>query len=314
MSLWLVGTGAMAQEYARVLRDLGHEFEAIGRGPDSAARFESATGHAVRRGGWARSLAESGAPSQAIVAVGVEHLAETACGLIEAGTPRILLEKPGGLSTAEVRSVQLAAARHGADVRIAYNRRFYAATARAREMIAEDEGATSCVFEFTEWPHAIAAIERPPAVKAAWFFANSTHVVDLAFHLCGLPRAWRAWRAGSLPWHPAAARFCGAGISEQGVFFSYHADWEAPGRWGVEVLTRRRRLVLRPLEQLQVIQQGSVSMSRVELDDRLDQAFKPGLHAQTRAFIAGEAGALCTVDEQLRHCAIYDEMVRGTSP
>ena len=27
-------------------------------------------------------------------------------------------------------------------------------------------------------------------------------------------------------WHPAASRFCGAGITDRGALFSYLADWE----------------------------------------------------------------------------------------
>jgi predicted dehydrogenase len=308
MSLWLIGAGAMAQGYAKVLRELGRDFEVVGRSAGSARAFQAATGLAVRPGGLQSALAVLGAPQLAIVAVNVEELAGAARALVEAGAGRVLVEKPGGLNTSEIASVQVAAARRKASVFLAYNRRFYAATSRAREMIAEDGGATSCLFEFTEWSHTIARLDRPSDVKAAWFLANSTHVVDLAFHLCGAPKEWRSWQGGALDWHSAAARFCGSGITEKGVFFSYHADWEAPGRWGVEVLTRKRRLVFRPMEQLHVIAQGSLRLDRVEIDDRLDQAFKPGLYRQTEAFLTGDDRLLCPIEEQLRHCAAYDKI------
>lgn len=308
MSLWLIGAGTMAQDYAKVLQNLGQDFEVIGRGAVSAEKFEFVSGHLVRQGGLSSTLATSGAPEQAIVAVGVEGLAKQATELIEAGTRRILLEKPGGLNTIEIRALQQTAAKHQAAVLIAYNRRFYASTSLAIKLIAEDGGATSCTFEFTEWSHVIAPMIKAPGVKEAWLLANSTHVIDLAFHLCGFPKAWQAWHGGSLDWHPSAARFCGSGITEQGVFFSYHADWEAPGRWGVEVLTRKRRFIFRPMERLQVTPLGSVRIESVEIDSQLDKAFKPGLFEQTKAFLAQDDHLFCTVDEQLRHCAIYDEM------
>jgi predicted dehydrogenase len=308
MSLWLIGAGAMAQGYAKVLRHLGRDFEVVGRSADSAAAFQTATGLAVRTGGLESALAALGAPEQAIVAVNVEELARAAQALIKAGARRLLIEKPGGLNTAQIASVQLTASKRAASVFLAYNRRFYASTARAREMIAEDGGATSCLFEFTEWPHTIAPLARPKHVKAAWLLANSTHVLDLAFHLCGAPKEWRGWQGGTLDWHPAAARFCGSGITDKDVFFSYHADWEAPGRWGMEVLTRKRRLVFRPMEQLHVMRQGSVTLDRVDIDDRLDRDFKPGLVAQTKAFLAGDDSLLCTIEEQLRHCTVYDKV------
>jgi predicted dehydrogenase len=308
MNLWLIGAGMMAQDYAKVLKSLGVGFEVIGRNAASAEKFENAVGHPARQGGLSDALGALGAPERAIVAVGVEQLADIAIELIEAGTRRILIEKPGGLNTPRIHALRQAAAAHGADVSIAYNRRFYASTAMARKLITEDGGATSCAFEFTEWSHVIAPLVKGPGVKQAWFLANSTHVVDLAFHLCGFPADWKAWHGGSLNWHPSAARFCGAGITEQGVFFNYQADWEAPGRWGVEVLTRKRRLVFRPMEQLQVIPLGSVRADNVELDDRLDKEFKPGLFMQTKAFLDGDERLLCSVDEQLEHCAVYDQM------
>jgi len=308
MSLWLVGAGTMAQDYAKVLQGIGQDFEVIGRNAASAENFQSATGHPVRQGGLSDALEIFGAPEQAIVAVGVEHLAGVTIALIEAGTRRILVEKPGGLNTSEIRALQQVAARHKAEVMIAYNRRFHASTDMAQKLIAEDGGATSCTFEFTEWSHVIAPLTKGPGVKAAWFLANSTHVVDLAFHLCGFPKDWKAWHGGALNWHPSAARFCGSGITEQDVFFSYHADWETPGRWGVEVLTRKRRFILRPMEQLQVVLLGSVKVDSVELYDRLDKEFKPGLYAQTKAFLDRDNSLFCSIDEQLQHCAVYDEM------
>lgn len=308
MSLWLVGAGKMAQDYAKVLQGLGQDFEVIGRNEASAKIFESVTGHHVRQGGVRSALAASQSPDRVIIAVGVEQLAGVATELIESGASRILLEKPGGLGTAEIRTLKQKAAKHGAAVMVAYNRRFYASTALARELITEDGGAVSCTFEFTEWQHVIASLVSGAGVKNAWFLANSTHVVDHAFHLCGFPKHWKAWHGGSMKWHPAAARFCGSGITDQGVFFSYHADWEAPGRWGVEVLTRKRRFIFRPMEQLQVVQLGSVKVENVGIDDQADKAFKPGLYAQTKAFLNKDDRWLCAIDEQLRHCAVYDEM------
>lgn len=308
MSLWLLGAGAMSQDYAKVLQSLDQEFEVIGRGAESAKIFEQKTGHSVRQGGLNKALADAEAPEQAIIAVSVEHLAPVAAELIRAGTRRILLEKPGGMSIKDFRSLQQMASKHGAEVLLAYNRRFYASTILARKLIAEDGGATSCTFEFTEWSHVIEAVTKGPGVKEAWFLANSTHVVDLAFHLCGFPKDWQAWHGGWLRWHPSAARFCGAGVTEQGVFFSYLADWEAPGRWGVEVLTRKRRLIFKPMEQLQVTPLASVKVEGLPIEDHLDKEFKPGLYKQTVAFLDRDNHLFCTIDEQFRHCAVYNKM------
>jgi predicted dehydrogenase len=308
MNTWLIGAGAMAQDYFKVLVSQGVNFEVVGRSIDGAKSFETITGKPVQVGGLVKALNANSAPDCALVAVGVESLADTALKLIHAGTKRILLEKPGGLNTLQIQAVADAALKNKTEVLIAYNRRFFASTAFARTLIAEDGGATTCNFEFTEWSQIISPMLKGAEVKAAWFLANSTHVVDLAFHLCGFPKDWHFWHGGSLDWHPTASRFCGSGITDQEVLFSYHADWEAPGRWGLEVLTPKHRLIFRPMEQLQMIKLGSVKVESVELDDKLDKAYKPGLFMQTKAFLDGDDRLFCTIDEQLRNGAVYDEM------
>ncbi len=308
MSIWLIGAGPHAREYAKVLTSLNLDFEVIGRGVASAKAFEQETGRSVRFGGLAHALKELQPPTQAIVAVSFETLATTAVQLLNAGVKRILLEKPGGINLGELGEVTEAAHRQQADVLIAYSRRFYASTRHARQLIAEDGGAVSCNFEFTEWAHTITPMPLPQQVKEAWMIANSSHVADLAFHLCGFPKEWKGWHAGTLDWHSAASRFCGAGVTDKGVLFSYHADWDAPGRWALEVLTRKRRFIFKPMEQLQVTHLASVKTEPVEIGDQIDKDFKPGLYQETRAFLAGDDALFCTAAEQLAHAAIYSAM------
>lgn len=308
MSIWLIGAGPHAQEYAKVLVDLGVPFDVVGRGAGSARTFEANTGKSVITGGLGSALKTRAAPAVAIIAASFEQLADTALALVLAGTKRILLEKPGGITVAELTNVSQLAHGHGAQVWVGYSRRFYASTKAAREMIAEDGGPVSCNFEFTEWSHQIEPMPLPPQVKNAWVIANSSHVIDLAFHLCGLPREWKGWHSGTMTWHEAAARYAGAGITDKDVMFSYHADWQAPGRWSVEVLTRKRRLIFRPMEQLQVTSLASIAVEKVHLDDELDIRFKPGLYRQTQAFLSQDERYFCTVEAQLMHAKIYSEM------
>jgi len=155
------------------------------------------------------------------------------------------------------------------------------------ELIAKDGGVTSFNFEFTEWSSVIESNKNiSDDVKENWFLANSSHVVDLAFFLGGKPKELQCYKAGQLTWHSAAAVFAGAGRSEKGALFSYQANWQAPGRWRVEVLTRRRRIILCPLEELYVQNLHSLEVVQVSLEDSFDKAFKPGFYEQTIAFLA----------------------------
>lgn len=219
-----------------------------------------------------------------------------------------MLEKPGGLNLAEIDSINQCAVEFGAEVLIAYNRRFYGSVEQARQYIDEDGGVLSAQFEFTEWSHVIVPLQKASGVKAHWVLGNSSHVIDLAFYLIGMPADWRSWNAGSIDWHPASARFAGAGITEKGVMFSYSADWQAPGRWGLEIMTKNRRLILRPMEQLQVTKLGSVAVESVEATNLLDKEFKPGLYQQTKAFLAHDDALFCTISEQVQNVRVYSQM------
>jgi predicted dehydrogenase len=306
--LWLVGAGGMARDYARVLAAQARSFEVIGRGAASAAKLTELAGVPVHTGGVEAFAGSHPAAAHAIVAVGVEDLAGVTLALLGAGVKHVLVEKPAGVDRAEIAHIASEAARAGARIVVGYNRRFYASTRRAREISAEDGGVTSFTFEFTEWSHEIEKLPLSTRIKHNWLLANSSHVIDLAFFLGGEPAQLDARVAGSLSWHPTAAVFAGSGVSTTGALFSYHANWAAPGRWGVEVLTRQRRLIFRPMEKLQITKLASVAITEEPLDDARDRDFKPGLYRQVEAFLGGNATDLCDITAHLAACKHYESI------
>ena len=169
-TIWLVGAGPMAKDYIKVLEALDTDFTVIGRGEKTAKKCEEATGCQVVIGGLEQFLAsEPKVCSHAIVAVGVEKLYETTKALLEYGVKNILVEKPAGLHQKEFEHlVQISEAKE-ANVFVAYNRRFYASVLKAREIIKKDGGVTSFNFEFTEWGHVIAPLEKAKGIKEMVF-------------------------------------------------------------------------------------------------------------------------------------------------
>ncbi|MFR7464869.1 MAG: hypothetical protein ACLUVG_07630 [Phocaeicola vulgatus] len=137
----------------------------------------------------------------------------------------------------------------GANVFLAYNRRFYSSVLAAEKIIAEDGGITSFNFEFTEWAHVI-ELDYPREVFENWFFVNSTHVVDLAFFLGGEPKELSCFTFDKLAWHkPAFFYWCR--YHQHRCSFSYQANWNAPGRWGINSNFTTPSLFTRPMEKLQ---------------------------------------------------------------
>lgn len=303
----------MAIAYGRVLNALGVAWSAVGRGSRSATTLEAACGVKPALGGLERYLREQPSPTAncAIVALPIPQLATATQALTEAGIGRVLVEKPAGLTIAEIEGLARAVERSGAEVYVGYNRRFYASVGAARSLIAEDGGVTSFHMDFTERVDRIETGKQDRAVLANWFLANSSHVVDLAFFLCGEAAEGRGLAAGALTWHPAGAVFVGHGRTASGAPFTWHADWTSAGRWGVDIRTARRRLLLQPLEQLLVQDRGSLELSRYPLDDALDHRFKPGLYRQVDAFL-GPAPAglgLETIAAHARHVRSWSAMI-----
>lgn len=302
---WLVGAGPMARAYAKVLQGQERAFKVIGRGAQSAKDFAEATGVEVMTGGVEARLAEGGAPRAAIVSTGVDVLYANTLALLDAGTGRILIEKPAALYRKDLAHLADLARQKGAQLFVAYNRRFFQSVIEAQRLIDEDGGLQSISYDFTEIAARVGRMERPEEIKHHWLIANSTHVIDLAFYLAGAPQDWHAFRSGGLDWHPSSAVFAGAGVTEKGVLFSYSSNWNGPGRWGVELVTAKRRIVLRPMEKLAFVDEPMGAMQEPSLDYSLDEDYKPGLFEQVRLFLDGTDRGLCTIDEQLKHMDAY---------
>jgi predicted dehydrogenase len=306
----LAGAGNMAAEYVKVLDALGAESVIVGNREESVNAFNEKTGKNAVAGGVAEFLKNNENSFEfAIVAVNVNKLSEVTGQLINANVKNILVEKPGGLKKSDMDELlKLADERH-VNVYIAYNRRFYASVEAAKKIIDEDGGLLSFNFEFTEWSHVIEKLTHPDEVMQRFFLCNSTHAVDLAFYLGGFPKELKSQISGSLAWHKAGSVYSGCGVTESEIPFVYQANWEAPGRWGVELLTKQHRLYLRPMEKLQIQNKGSVAIDFCEIDDKIDTDFKAGLYAQTKAFLTGDgAEKLCTLGQQRKHMDVYAQI------
>jgi predicted dehydrogenase len=306
--IWLIGCGSMAIEYAKVLKDLQIPFNVIGRGETSANLFKEKTGIEAIKGGLENYLNQlPPVPSHAIIAVDIGELSVVTNQLLQYNIKNILVEKPGALTNAEIEVTGMLTKQKQANVYVAYNRRFYSSVFKAQEIISEDGGLVSFHFEFTEWAH---LIEKLPLFKKQfWFIGNSTHVIDTAFFLGGLPNEISCFTAGELSWHKPSI-FTGSGRSKTGALFSYCANWQAPGRWGIELMTNKHRLYLRPMEALQIQNIGSLEVNPVEIDDSLDKKYKPGLFLETQAFVMNFSDRFCSLEQQKEHFYFYEQMRR----
>lgn len=305
----LIGASQMAVDYFNVLRALELTPIVIGRSESGSEEFYQKTNHIAVSGGLKKYLHENPVNqySHAIVAVGIEQLFESTLLLIKHGVKNILVEKPGGISYNEIIKMSEVANKASVNVFIAYNRRFYSSVNTVKKMLEKEGGCKSFHFEFTEWSHKIEPLEKKDGVKEAWFLGNSTHVIDLAFFLGGKPNQMHSISNTPIGWHKKS-NFVGCGISDTGALFSYKANWAAPGRWGIEILTNQNKYILMPLEGLKVQKLGSVDISEIDLRNELDKDFKPGLFLQIKSFLEGNVNKLKTIHEQAADIEFYSKI------
>lgn len=309
----LIGTGMMASEYTKILNDLSLEFQVVGNSEIGCKNFQEKTGIIPFSGGIEKYFLMN--PNTdfkyAIVAVSVNQLTFVTNLLLDNGFKNILTEKPASLNKMDIKLLSDSAVAKGAHIYVAYNRRHYASVIKSLEIIKEDGGVLSFNFEFTEWSHVIKKYNHPPQVQNRWLLVNSTHVIDLAFFVAGKPHKLDSYSKGELDWSSCKAIHCGAGISDTGALFTYNANWLSPGRWGVEWLTPLHRLILKPLEKLQIQEIGSNNTTFVEIDDTLDIKYKPGLYKQVMGFLDLDESAhkrLKSISEQLEMMDVYEKI------
>lgn len=290
--LWIVGAGPMAIDHVKVALHLGITPIVIGRGKESAKKFEEEVGIPVHTGGLKAFLSKNKPSSNTfiVIATGTEVLMPNLLEFVDLNFAAILVEKPAAISISELLENEQKLLSIQNKVFVAYNRRFYSSVRKALELIDEDGGLQTMHFEFTEWSHKIEPLSKSPGVKENWFFANSTHIVDLAFFIAGLPNDWKAYsKKGTLNWHEKSF-FTGSGITEKGVLFSYNSNWESAGRWGVELMTPLRKIILRPIEGVRVVKRGTINEEILDLDPNAEGGFKPGLLNQLETFLSQNVG------------------------
>lgn len=315
----IVGAGDMAGEYVKTLYHLGmtaEKMHVVGRGKEKAERFAQQFNVRCQSGGTAALTSISG-HERAIVAVSHLELPNVAKVLIERGSRYILIEKPGALYKFQLEELEALAKQKSAHVFVAFNRRFFPSVDAVRNIIEEDGGLLSCHFDFTELENLVLREKEskrlPDEVLRRWGIVNSFHVIDLFLNLAGRPRDWKSFQLGSLPWHPKGATFSGAGITEKNVLFSYLSTWNGAGRWGLELTTSRRKMILRPLEVLNIQKKGSFSLEEVKLQ-REPEKLKPGFFAQVKAFLDWSNGLgidprLSTIGEALPHYVVTEKIL-----
>ena len=282
----LIGTGYMAKEYLKILQFMGTDFTVLGNSKKSCEAFYKETIVEAKPGS-IKNIKNIKDFNFAINAASSDQLYKINLFLIENEIKNILCEKPGANNIEELENLNLVLLEKKLNFFIAYNRRFYSSVNKLMELIEIDGGVESFYFDFTEWESTVLEAVKNKSILKNWFVVNSLHVVDLAFFICGSPIKINSHVMGESFWHKPMV-FSGSGITNKDALFSYNANWNSAGRWGIEINTKLNKYILRPLEELKFICKGSTEINVISINSEMDTKFKPGLYAQVESFISNQ--------------------------
>ena len=298
----ILGSGYMAKEYIKVISELQYEIVIISKSKRNFNYFKSnydnvslystseiSTYNKIRFSDF----------SFAINCVSIEKLFETTKEIIQLGVKKVLIEKPGTLSVSDLDKLIEIKNFKKANVYIALNRRFYASTIFLKNIL-KSSTVSSATFDFTEWIKSIELNNYSNKSLNNWLYCNSIHVIDLFFYILGNYKEMTSKVLGvnKLNWHSTSSIFFGTGILENDIPFSYKSDWNGPGRWAIEIVTKKEKYILSPLEKVQELGLDDFIIRQPNIDYEDDLKYKPGLKKMIFAFIKNDFAEFNSLEDQ----------------
>ena len=81
------------------------------------------------------------------------------------------------------------------------------------------------------------------------------------------------------------------------------------GEWLLIRPQKENKLILRPMEKLQIQKRGTIAQEFDEnIDYSLDEQYKPGLYLQTKNFLDNNFDGMCSLQEQFNMIDIYNRI------
>lgn len=285
-SVLIVGAGWMASQYAMALSHMNiKDVSIISKTKEKAIKICNEFGFQHLEEEIEKIIPNLKKVDLVILATPIHLLLPLAELFLKFGQTNILIEKPASLYPKDLLAFSKKITTQ--KVRVGYNRLLYPNFHLLKNLIEKEGGISSCHFTFTEWLNAINFKNNLPDAYVRFGISNSLHLISMAVELIGFPKEISAYQSGKLDWHPSGSIFVGSGITEKDIPFSYHADWESSGRWGIEVMTKENAYRLIPLEELYVCKKNTTDWQKVPFKTAFP-AVKQGITEEIALMLNGD--------------------------
>lgn len=285
-SILIIGSGFIAREYCKIFQYLNCQNVIIlGNSEESTKKLADEYNFKYVFGGFKKKLNQIEKKDLVIICTPIHLLLEATKLCLSSGQNNILIEKPGTLYPEELLKINEHVSNQ--TVKIGFNRILYPSQLYLKKLI-EDEEITSCHFRFTEWIDRINFKKYQKDAYIRWGISNSLHVIGMAFNIIEKPEKISSYQQGGFDWHPSGSVFTGSGVSKKNIPFSYHADWESLGSWGIEIFTKENSYRLQPLEELFIFDTDPRNWKKIETKTIFPN-LKPGLGEQVVMMLSNES-------------------------
>lgn len=235
--LAIIGTSDIAMFHVDAAREAGFTVDHVAARPQSSTVDEFARRHAIPQS-WADPMdliAHDEKWDALIIASTTESVLDLLRAAVSTRKP-VLVEKPVAVHSSALDGINC----EEPSVLVAYNRRFYASVAAARDFLAVGRPA----LVHCEIPESVRRNDAGQLVTAP-IRLNSVHVFDLLNHLLGGLEVTDARLIE--PGHPDNGGYMTC-VSKRGDLCSISTNWNAPANFSLTIDREGERLELRPLE------------------------------------------------------------------
>jgi len=306
----IVGAGYMAQEYIKTFNRLKINYDLIGNKEKKVKILSKKYGKLFHFGG-IKNYNVKKTYSHCVICVNEDKIFYSLIDVLNKGIKNILIEKPGGNNFNEIKKIKNAAKKYKSNVYIAYNRRFYENIFFIKKIIKKDGGVISADFSFTEWTDKIKKLKYKNDIFRKWFYFNSLHIIDLIFHLIGKPKKMSSY-SGNVLFPFKNSTFVGSGFTEKKIYFSYHSNWNSAGRWGINLYTKNKKIILSPIEKIFVQKKNSLDVTEMKFKKIFDNKLKPGLAKMILEFTLNKKKkTIETYNDYCKCLPIYEKIAKS---
>lgn len=307
----LIGYGNIARKHIEVLRALGAEIVASCNRSEKGNTAARGEGNIPTTYTNYMEMVEKEKPDAILNCVSIMEVGNVTKELMPLGIP-MLIEKPAGISVAQVKELIALQEKYGTPIQVALNRRHYSIFNKAVKSLGGTKNIDMISVEWSERP-VRARDEKGYSDKMveAMLIGYSIHGLDLLNYYSG----------GIKEFHPVTSSRKGeyyhwnmafTGVSEQGVITNFSNSWGSPVPWRVVMYSKGRRLEFAPLETCRVYTDGQKEVGTITADEH-DETYKAGFYKQAEHFFellkTGKASPKYDLKSSLRSTEIAETLL-----